>query len=221
MAVEEGLNEGDHAAIVIDLDMESALGKSALWQDIEAETKKAQESNMNAVFMTIQLKKPERVIAFQEAVVGRWPEGGKLDRRILAFSKEVEAKRARGDASVDWEAVRQAGDKLMDEAVGALLAAQDDVHRTLPKAGSNRAYTKHVMTPEMVKKADSLRPKTEVVKGWSLGWRKNLDKTKVKVGRLLETASRKRVWTLGSELLRKAPGPEKGFRTWQGFIDKD
>jgi hypothetical protein len=76
------------------------------------------------------------------------------------------------------------------------------------------------MTPEMVKKANSLRSKTEVVKGWSLGWRKNLDKTKVKVGRLLEIASKKRVWTLGSELLRKAPGPEKGFRSWQGFIDK-
>jgi hypothetical protein len=109
MSVEEGLNEGDHAAIVIDLDMESALGKSALWQDIEAETKKAKESNMNAVFRTIQLKKPERVIAFQEAAVSRWPEGGKLDRRILAYSKEVEAKRARGDESVDWEAVRQLG----------------------------------------------------------------------------------------------------------------
>jgi hypothetical protein len=216
--VDEGLNDGNHSAVVLDIDLDSALGKTELWRDIEEATKLAKDCNMNAIFKTIQLKKAKRVGAYQEAVVEKWAPNSKLSRRILSFYKEVEAKRASLGDTVDWERIKEVSDKLMDEAVGVLIQAQGKVYSTLPKAGSGSAHTKHVMTGEAKTRCDSLRAKGNMTKCWELGWRRNVQATKKKPTVMIATAKRKKVWQMGSNLISSAPDVLDNTDKWKQYM---
>ncbi len=150
-----GVNGSDHTAVVLDIHLEAALGKSTVWRDIEAEMKKSSESNMNAVFKTIKLGDPKRVRGYQEEVVKRMPPRGTLMRTIEQLHKEATAEGARATMSPARRvALIQEANRAMDKAAETLVVAEKKLHQSLPIAGKK---FKHVHTPEFVKLAEQYR----------------------------------------------------------------
>ncbi len=82
--VGDPINDSDHRLIVMDLDAETMLGTSRLWQDIELALAEKRRGNMNAKFKAVQLRKEGRVRAFQEALAVGWQAGG-LKEQIEDF----------------------------------------------------------------------------------------------------------------------------------------
>lgn len=161
----EGLNDSDHRAVAIDIDLEAALGKSSVWEDIRQAQKEARETNMNAVFRfrTIKLREPGKVREFQEELREQWPEQGGLMERVQkmyddAVQQSGDQQREEGRAK-EGEVKREAS-ALMGEAVRALLEAQRKVHSRLPKAGKK---FKHVSTEGYCKLATGYRVQRRLV----------------------------------------------------------
>ena len=126
--------------------IETALGKSRLWEDIRQARKESDQSNRNSKFKAVQLGKVGRVKTYQQAVLKEWPKGGQLCHKIAAFSSRVGqlVSRAWEDSEVEAALVEE-GDQLMAEALRAMQAGQEEVHNKLPKVGktSSGSQRKH------------------------------------------------------------------------------
>ena len=79
-------------------------------------------------------------------MLAKWPRGGHLCQKIAAFSNRVSklGSQAWRDSEVEAALVKE-GDQLMAEALGAVLAGQEEVHSELPKVGkrSSGSQRKH------------------------------------------------------------------------------
>ena len=143
---DEPVNESDHRPVVPDIDAATALGKSRLWDDIRQTQKESDQSNRNSKSKAVQLGKEGRVKAYQQAVLAVWPRGGQLCQKITAFSSRAGELGARAWEDTEMEATPvEEGDPLMSEALGAMLAGQEEVHNKLPKVGkrSSGSQRKH------------------------------------------------------------------------------
>ena len=87
----EPVNESDHKPVLLDIDAATALGKSRLWEDIRQAQNESDQSNMNSKFKAVQLGKAGRVMAYQQAMLAKWPKEGQLCQKIAAnpTKKEV------------------------------------------------------------------------------------------------------------------------------------
>ena len=95
-----------------------------------------------------------------QAVLAKWPKGGQLCQKIAAFSNRVSemGSRAWKDSEVEAALVKE-GDQLMAEALGAVLAGQEEVHSELPKVGkrSSGSQRKHQTSPAYLRQAQEMR----------------------------------------------------------------
>ena len=80
------INESDHRPVMLDIDADTALGRSKLWDDTKQAQEESDKSNMNAKFKAVQLGKVGRVKCYQEAVAKGWPKEGLLSNKITEFS---------------------------------------------------------------------------------------------------------------------------------------
>ena len=117
------INESDHRPVVLDIDADTALGRSKLWDDIKQAQDESDKSNRNANFKAVQLRKVGRVKCYQEAVEKEWPKESQLSHKIAEFGSKVSEMGTRvwKDNAVEEEVVAQ-GNKLMADTLGAMLA---------------------------------------------------------------------------------------------------
>ena len=80
------INESDHRPVMLDIDADTALGRSKLWDDTKQAQEESDKSNRNAKFKAVQLGKVGRVKCYQEAVAKGWPKEGLLSNKITEFS---------------------------------------------------------------------------------------------------------------------------------------
>jgi len=150
------INESDHKPVMLGIDADTALGRSKLWDDIKQAQEENDKSNRNAKFKAVQLGKVDRVKGYQEAVVKKWPKEGLLSSRITEYCNMVNEMGSRvwEDKAVEEDVVAQ-GDQLMAEALGAMLAGQEEVYKKLPVVGRRGAggQRKHQSSPAYVKLA--------------------------------------------------------------------
>ena len=102
------------------------------------------------------LRKVGRVTCYQEAMVKEWPKQGLLSNKITEVCNRVNEMGSRvwEDKAVEEEVVTQ-GDKLMAEALGAIMSGQEAVYKKLPVVGRRGAggQRKHQSSPVYVKLA--------------------------------------------------------------------
>ena len=173
----EPVNESDHRPVVLDIDAATALGTSRLWDDIRQAQKESDLSCRNSRFKAVQLGKVGRVKAYQQAVLAKWPKGGQLCQKIAAFSNRVSemGSQAWKDSGVEVALVKE-GDQLMAEALGAVLAGQEEVHSGLPKVGkrSSGSQRKHQTSPAYLRQAQEMRMALRLARnireGRKVGW---------------------------------------------------
>ena len=55
------INESYHRPVVLDIDADTALGRSKLWDDIKQAQDESDKSNRNAKYKAVQLGKVDRV----------------------------------------------------------------------------------------------------------------------------------------------------------------
>jgi ribonuclease HI len=163
----EPINESDHRPVMLDIDADTALGRSRLWDDIKEAQEESDKSNRNAKFKAVQLGKVGRIKCYQEAVEKKWPEEGQLSNEITEFCSMVNEMGSRvwEDKAVEEEMVTQ-GNRLMTEALGAMLSGQETVYNKLPVVGRRGAggQRKHQSSPVYVKLAQEMRMAVRLAK---------------------------------------------------------
>ena len=163
----EPINESDHRPVMLDIDADTALGRSRLWDDIKEAQEESDKSNRNAKFKAVQLGKVGRIKCYQEAVEKKWPEEGQLSNEITEFCSMVNEMGSRvwEDKAVEEEVVTQ-GNRLMTEALGAMLSGQETVYNKLPVVGRRGAggQRKHQSSPVYVKLAQEMRMAVRLAK---------------------------------------------------------
>jgi hypothetical protein len=143
--IPDSINGSDHSMVGIDIDLESALGKSSVWKDIEAAMRASKVSNMNAIFRTIKLSDHKRVRGYQEELRKRVPRRGHLVRSVELLYDTAIAKGPLGVTEEERQVLIEAADKAMSQVTEAMVVAEKKLYQTLPKAGGSH---KHVMTDE-------------------------------------------------------------------------
>ena len=96
------------------------------------------------------MDKVERVKAYQQAVLAKWPKGGQPCQKIATFSNRVSELGSRAWEGGEAEAALvEEALQLVADALGALLAGQEEVHNKLPKVdnGSPSSQRKHPTSP--------------------------------------------------------------------------
>ena len=83
------INESDHRPVMLDIDADTALDRSRLWDDIKQAHEESHKSNRNAKFKTVQLGKVGRVKCYQQAVEKEWPKESQLSGKITEFCSMV------------------------------------------------------------------------------------------------------------------------------------
>ena len=83
------INESEHKPVMLDIDADTALGRSKLWDDIKQAQEESDKSNRDAKFKAVQLGKVGRVKGYQEAVVKKWPKEGQLCSKITEYCNMV------------------------------------------------------------------------------------------------------------------------------------
>ena len=114
---------------------------------------------------------------YQEAVAKKWPKEGLLSSRITEYCNMVNEMGSRlwEDKAVEEDVVAQ-GDQSMAEALGAMLAGQEEVYKKLPVVGRRGAggQRKHQSSPVYVKLAQEMRMAARLAKlireGTRVGW---------------------------------------------------
>ena len=84
------INASDHKPVMVDIDVDTALGRSKLWDDTQQAQEVNDKSNRNAKSKAVQLGKVGRVKGYQEAVAKKWPkedEGRCLPENPLSTQK--------------------------------------------------------------------------------------------------------------------------------------
>ena len=76
------INESDHRTAMLDIDTDTALDRSKLWDDIKQAQEESDKSNRNAKFKAVQLGEVGRVKCYQQAVEKEWPKEGQLSNEI-------------------------------------------------------------------------------------------------------------------------------------------
>ena len=112
------INESAHRPAMLDIDADTALGRSKLWDDIKQAQDESDKSNRNAKFKAVQLGEVGRAKCYQEAVVKEWPKEGLLNNKITEFC-DMMNEMGSGvweDKAVEEVVVAQ-GDKLMAKAL--------------------------------------------------------------------------------------------------------
>ena len=98
----------------------------------------------------MQLGKVGRIKCYQEAVEKEWPKDGQLSNKITEFCNMVNEMGTTvwENKAVEEEMVAQ-GNKLMTEALGAMLTGQETVYKKLPVVGRRGAggQRKHQSSP--------------------------------------------------------------------------
>jgi hypothetical protein len=156
----ESINESDHRPVMLDIDADTTLCRSRLWDDIKQAQEESDKSNRNAEFKAVQLGKVDRVKCYQEAMEKEWPKDGQLSNKITGFCDMVNKMGIRvwENKAVEEEMVTQ-GNTLMTKALGAMLTGQETVYKKLPVVGrrGTGGQRKHQSSPVYVKLAQEMR----------------------------------------------------------------
>lgn len=211
----DGLNGSDHKAVVLDVDMEAALGKSSVWEDVEAAVAEASDSNMNAEFKAIKLRQNESVKKFQLELLRRCPRGGRVERRVIALSKQVNEHWDQMALDGDRTAVVQRElDEGMEAIIQAMVKAQRSLREKQPKAGSR---FKHWASSEYVELARTYRVTRRLVGLWD---RNDASNSAAGMQGRVAKAARIGVEFPRFTHQRALPGERESREAWANFIGR-